>query len=102
MKGTGEYPSNWPEIAARIKKKCAGKCERCRHPDDTPHGYTFTVHHLDMDKGNCADWNLAGLCQRCHLRIQGRVFMPQTYMFEHSDWFKPHLEGYLASLEVKV
>lgn len=48
---------------------------------------------------NCPDWNLAGLCQRCHLRIQGRVFLPQSYMLEHSDWFKPHLEGYLKSLE---
>lgn len=95
MKGTGAYTQDWPEIAKRIKAKCGARCERCGHADDTPHGYTFTVHHLDGDKGNNADWNLAGLCQRCHLRIQGRVFLPQFFMFEHSAWFLPHVEGYL-------
>jgi hypothetical protein len=25
--------------------------------------------------------------------------MSQSWMFDHSPWMKPHLEGYLASLE---
>lgn len=56
----------------------------------------LTVHHLDGDKANCRWWNLAALCQRCHLEIQGRVRMSQVYPFEHSDWFKPYAAGYYA------
>jgi len=55
---------------------------------------------LDGDKANCAGWNLAALCQRCHLKIQARVKMGQLFMPEVlpvSDWFKPQLEGYLKS-----
>ncbi len=98
MRGTGEYTQDWPEVAERIKTKFDGKCERCGHANDLPSGHVLTVHHLDGDKDNNADWNLACLCQRCHLHIQGRVFMPQSFMFEHSSWFKPHAEGYLKSL----
>lgn len=56
----------------------------------------LTVHHLDGDKKNCRWWNLAVLCQRCHLRIQTSVRLTQTYPFEHSDWFKPYAAGYYA------
>lgn len=56
----------------------------------------LTVHHLDGDKSNCRWWNLAALCQRCHLVIQGRVRMEQLYVLEHTEWFKPHAAGYYA------
>lgn len=56
----------------------------------------LTVHHLDGNKLNCRWWNLAALCQRCHLQIQGKVKMHQTYPWEHSDWFKPYAAGYYA------
>lgn len=56
----------------------------------------LTVHHLDGDKANLRWWNLAALCQRCHLVIQGRVKMHQVYPFEHSEWMKPHAAGYYA------
>lgn len=56
----------------------------------------LTVHHLDGDKANLAWWNLAALCQVCHLSIQGRVQMGQEFMFEHSVWFKPYVAGYYA------
>ncbi len=99
----GEYPSEWTkEYRSGIREKAGNKCERCGHPHDPLHGYALTVHHLDNDKSNLADWNLAALCQRCHLHIQGKVFLPQTYMFEHSDWFKPHLEGYLKSNQQEI
>ncbi len=97
MKSTGEYPENWPEIAERIKEKNGCKCERCGHPHDPAAGYTLTVHHLVPDKSLCQDWNLAALCQRCHLCIQNRIDMFQR-IFEFvnvSDWFKPHHEGFL-------
>jgi len=43
--------------------------------------------------GNSEPWNLAVLCQRCHLSIQGRVNMFQDYMLDHTDWMQPHVEG---------
>jgi len=97
MKGIGEYNPCFREKALALKGKWNWRCERCGHAHDTEAGYTLTIHHLDGDKSNDADWNLACLCQRCHLAIQGKVFLPQTYMFEHSIWFKPHLEGYLGA-----
>lgn len=57
----------------------------------------LTVHHLNGDKRNCRWWNLASLCQRCHLTIQGKVQMPRVYPFEHSEWFKPYAAGFYAS-----
>lgn len=56
----------------------------------------LTVHHLDGNKWNCSWWNLAPLCQRCHLQIQGKVKMAQVYPFEHSEWFKPYAAGFYA------
>ena len=94
MKGKGSYATDQKDIHIALKDKHDWKCERCEHPHDVESGHVLTVHHLDGDKSNNAEWNLAVLCQRCHLHIQGKVFMPQFYMFEHSDWFKPHVEGY--------
>ena len=96
MKGTGNYPPNWKAIAYAVKEKAGWKCERCGHAHDPKTGYSLTVHHLDGNKSNCEPWNLAALCQRCHLHIQGKVVMAQYYMFEHSPWMKPHVEGYYA------
>jgi hypothetical protein len=58
----------------------------------------LTVHHLTGEKADCRWWNLVALCQRCHLQIQGRVKMSQTYPFEHSEWFKPYAAGYYAAV----
>ena len=46
-----------------------------------------------MNKANCYWWNLAALCQRCHLRIQAKVVVSRIWMFEHSEWFKPYVAG---------
>lgn len=56
----------------------------------------LTVHHLDMNKANCRWWNLAALCQRCHLQIQGKVQMARVWPWEHSTWFQPYVAGYYA------
>jgi hypothetical protein len=56
----------------------------------------LTVHHLDGDKRNCRWWNLAALCQRCHLTIQGRVHLHRVWPWEHSEWFKPYAAGWYA------
>lgn len=58
----------------------------------------LTVHHLDLDKSNCAWWNILPLCQRCHLHVQAKVVLERPWMFEHSDWFKPFVAGYYASI----
>lgn len=71
-------------------------------PDETIAQYVearariLTVHHLTGDKADCRWWNLAALCQRCHLSIQGKVVMGQLFPFEHSEWFKPHAAGFYA------
>jgi hypothetical protein len=101
VKVSGEYPPEWPAVAKEVKDAAAWKCERCGHGHEPKTGYSLTVHHLDGDKANLARWNLAALCQRCHLHIQGRVFMPQFYMFEHTAWFLPHVVGYYQSLGIK-
>jgi len=96
------YPNNWKDIAQRIKSDAKWKCERCGHGHCVESGHVLTVHHLDGDKSNCEDWNLAALCQRCHLRIQGRVKMDQMFMIDIvgvSEWFKPHYDGYLKSIK---
>ena len=93
-----DYPADWKDIATRVKDRSGWKCERCGHPHDPPNGYTLTVHHLDMDPANCEVYNLAALCQRCHLRIQVKVDFHQGWMLEHSDWMKPHVAGFLASV----
>ena len=98
MKGTNDYTVDWPEIARRRKEDAGWKCRRCGHPHDPKKNYVLTVHHLDGDKSNNAEWNTPALCQRCHLSVQGKVFLPQFYMFEHSEWFKPFVEGYYQSI----
>lgn len=91
------YPDDWKEIAGRVKAAAGNRCERCKHINDLASGHVLTVHHLDGDKANCEDWNLAALCQRCHLAIQGRVKMDQGFfeaLLPVSEWFRPHLDGY--------
>ena len=100
-KYANEYPDNWDEIALRRKNEENWMCERCDHEHAPLIGYCITVHHLDGDKSNCEDWNLPVLCQRCHLHIQAKVDLYQLMLpgFEHSEWFKKHLDGFLKSIE---
>ena len=56
----------------------------------------LTVHHLNERKHDLRWWNLAALCQRCHLTIQRKVTMEVAYPWDHSDWFKPHAAAWYA------
>ena len=95
-RSTGNYPPDWKEIAKRVKDEAGWKCIRCGHAHDIKAGYMLTVHHLDLDKSNVAWWNLAALCQRCHLHIQSKVIMERVWYLQHTDWFKPYVAGYYA------
>lgn len=90
------YPPNWKtEIRPRILARAQNKCEQCGvenyadgardsdgvfHPFECQHDIEvairqgrkririiLTIAHLgDPNPANCADTNLAALCQRCH------------------------------------
>ena len=75
------YPNNWHDIRARILLRAGGdngdprinaRCEWCDAKNWRPHPITgskvvLTIAHLDdPDPMNCADSNLAALCQKCH------------------------------------
>jgi len=91
------YPSDWKIIAASVKDAAGWACVRCGHAHCVESWHVLTVHHLDGLKSNCSWWNLAALCQRCHLHIQGKVRMDRIWMFEHSEWMKPYVAGYYAA-----
>ena len=93
----GPYPPDWTMIASQVKNKAGWCCVRCNHPSES--GHILTVHHLDMDPANCAWWNLAALCQQCHLHIQAKVILSRPYMYKHSAWFQPYVAGYYAHLQ---
>lgn len=97
-KFSGSYPPEWPVIAKQVKDEAGWCCVRCEHPHDSATGHTLTVHHLDNDKSNCQWWNLAALCQKCHLRIQGKVIMQRQWYLPHSEWFRPYVAGYYAAV----
>lgn len=92
----GEYPQHWAQIAKLVKDEAEWKCERCGHPHDFDSKHVLTVHHLDGDKSNCERWNLAALCQRCHLSVQGRVDFARDYTGPHSFWMAIHVVLYNA------
>lgn len=84
----GEYPENWKEIALKTKEKAGWRCECCGHKHDPDNGYTLTTAHMDNDKSNCNEDNLAALCQRCHLKIQAKklyLVVNQKRFFDPSE-----------------
>lgn len=90
---SGEYPPDWDQIAHRIKKTAHWICERCAHPHNVKKGRMMTVHHLDGNKANCDDYNLACLCQRCHLKMH-HLFSPrQLRLFPAPTWLQRHIDA---------
>lgn len=110
----GAYPKRWPQIAQRVRRMNGWRCERCHHPSK-PHTAEWnqpcddqcthpgigdgkmrvlTVHHLDGNKSNCRLWNLAALCQVCHLQVQGRVAWYQGWPLPHTPWMQKHVDRY--------
>lgn len=93
---SGDYSDDWLQISLQVKGDANWKCVRCGHPNDRISGHVLTVHHLTGDKSLNRWWNLAALCQKCHLHIQAKVIMERVWMFDHSEWFKPYVAGYYA------
>jgi len=90
------YPLDWDLIAGAVKAAHGFKCEACGHVDDPATYHTLTVHHLIPIPSLCEPWNLAALCQRCHLRTQNTFDIRQEPMFELPAWLKPHRAGFIA------
>lgn len=86
MKAKNDYPVDWSVIAWNVKEEAGWCCEHCGHAHDKASGHVLTVHHLDMDKGNCDYSNLVALCQRCHLRIQAKYFPLQMWLICRPTW----------------
>ena len=66
-----DYPPDWADIRARIRRRSGNRCEWCGAANYAPHPITrsrviLTVAHLDQDRSHNDDANLAHLCQRCH------------------------------------
>lgn len=68
-----EYHPKWKVISRFIRfYRARNKCEWCMAENAQPHPVTgsrvvLTVAHIDHDKKNNSFFNLAALCQRCHL-----------------------------------
>ena len=72
------YPTDWPEISRRIRERDGNACAMCgvangaliQRPDGGVTRVILTVAHLyDPNPMNCADDNLAALCQKHHLAL---------------------------------
>ena len=91
---TRDYPPNWEDVSRRVKKRARWRCELCGAKNGPPPN-VLTVHHLDGDKWNLLPWNLAPLCQRCHLRVQASVDIYQaTLTGVYPRWLRVHVESY--------
>lgn len=68
------YPSNWDEIAFKVKQEAGWKCQvcgkQCRRPGEPfdTHRRTLTVAHLDHVPEHMERSNLMAMCAPCHLR----------------------------------
>jgi hypothetical protein len=93
---TGEYAKDGKQTRRAAREAAGNKCIRCGHPNDFASGHVLTTHHFDGNKANDEWWNLMALCQRCHLKVQGKVDPRIPFFLEHSDWMKPYVAGFYA------
>src|SRR5579875_2470392 len=96
-----EYPADWDIIALRIKEIAKWRCERC-HADFDPglnisrkgNGFVLTVHHLDGNKKNCQQYNLAAVPE-VPPENSGQSRVPQGYSRWYSFfWMSRLVKGY--------
>lgn len=73
-----QYTRDWERIARDTKVAVNWRCELC----GVAHGpvpKVLTVHHINYDPQNNNPANLAALCQRCHLSVQGWIVQPADH-----------------------
>jgi len=67
------YPSDWKLRRAAVLVRAGDRCEWCGAKNGEPHPRTgskvvlTTAHVYDHRPESAELWNLAALCQRCHL-----------------------------------
>ena len=109
-----DYPEDWRQIADAVKERAGWRCVRCGHRQERPgepaqcdqhcqhkrdgKQRVLTVHHLDGDKNNSEWWNLAALCQVCHLHVQAAYHPDQIPLFELESWLVPYHNARLGAL----
>lgn len=69
-----DYHPDWKNISLRIRAREGNRCKLCNAHNGKPHWKTgskvvLTVAHLNHNKNDNREYNLAALCQRCHLII---------------------------------
>lgn len=106
---SGFYPPNWLTIAYNVKQRNYWRCERCYHKHDSSINHTLIVHHLDGNRENNEPWNLAALCQRCHLHIQQfgleallLVYDSPGIFGNNEPWLKSHIAGIKEAVQFGV
>lgn len=63
---TKVYPPEFnEELKRRIRDRDRNRCRRC---GESRGRSELSVHHIDYNKSNCAEWNLVTLCICCHIR----------------------------------
>jgi 16S rRNA A1518/A1519 N6-dimethyltransferase RsmA/KsgA/DIM1 with predicted DNA glycosylase/AP lyase activity len=72
------YHPDWKNISVRIRfERAKNRCEWCNAENYKPHPKTgskviLTVAHINQNKDDNREENLAALCQRCHLNHDRR------------------------------
>ena len=97
-KSTGRYPKDFPKLSKACKERADWRCERCGKPHGKGKGNGLNAHHLDWNRSNCAWWNLACLCAKCHLFVQIENEYTQVWMISKEPWLQVHIDGYWSSL----
>lgn len=92
-----DYHPKWALIRRLILRRAGNRCEWCQARQRRPHPRTgsrvdLAVAHVDRDRSHNRFWNLAALCQACHLahdrpqhlvsRRAGRAWQQNQYWLD--------------------
>lgn len=63
--GSKYAPGFSKSLKTRIRERDGHRCQLCGTTEDEL-GYALSIHHIDYDKSNHEDDNLASVCKRCN------------------------------------